>query len=219
MLVSPAEPKDLWDLGTISPKPEKLGMDFLLMSHGLGPVGVQRKELSDLVSSVHDGRLAKEMAQGAALGVKVLLVEGRARWTRDGNLMSPYGTWTRSQHDGVLWSAQLHGWWTANTETMSETREWLGRFQRWCLKKTHNGVVSRPGAKTGMWGTRGSKEWAVHLLMGFESLGVERAEGIVEMFGGPPLAWTVGADDLEQVDGIGPVTARKLIEALDGDKS
>lgn len=214
MLVSPAEPAFLRALGTVSGRCEERGVDFLFPAYQLGPVGVQRKEISDLLASVYDGRLSREIAQMSVLQYKVLLIEGRLQWTQDGFLVSTNRPWTRAQHDGLLWSCQLHGLWTAFTSDIDDTKAWLGRFGKWLLKKTHNGVLTRVGPKPGQWATRESKEWGVHLLQGVEGIGYERAERIWEFFGQVPMAWTVGADDLEQVDGIGPKLSRKFIDAL-----
>jgi ERCC4-type nuclease len=213
MLVSPAEPPIFKELGTVSSRCEERGCDFLLHSYN-GMVGVQRKEISDLLASVFDGRLAREMAQMAPLGIKVLLLEGAVRWTQDGYLLSSNRAWTRSQHDGLLWSAQLHGCWVAQTNDQEETIEWLRRFQKWLLKKGHNQLLTRVTPKPGMWGTKGSKEWGVHFLMGIETLGYERAEAVWEHFGGVPMMWTVTKAELMEVPGIGPKTAEKMLEAV-----
>jgi ERCC4-type nuclease len=213
VLVSPTEPSPFHNLGTVSSRCEERGVDFLLHSYS-GPAGVQRKEISDLLSSVFDGRLARELAQMSALSLKVLLLEGAVHWTQDGYLLSSNRSWTRAQHDGLLWSVQLHGCWTASTNNMAETAEWLRRFQRWLLKKGHNQLLTRTTPKPGMWGTRGSKEWGMHFLMGLEGVGYERAEKIWEHFSGVPMAWTVGKEELCEVEGIGPKTAEKILGAI-----
>ncbi|HXA30940.1 MAG TPA: ERCC4 domain-containing protein [Acidimicrobiales bacterium] len=219
MLISPAEPSSIRALGTVSSRCEERGVDILLPAYNLGPVGVQRKEISDLLASVYDGRLSREIAQMAQLRVKVLLIEGRIRWTTDGFLLSSNRSWTRSQHDGLIWSAQLQGVWIASSSDLDDTIQWLQRFSRWCLKRTHTGLLGRVGPKAGEWGQVGSQEWAMHLLQGFNALGPERAERIYEHFGTVPLAWTVTEKDLCEVESIGPKTAQKLIEALGNGKS
>jgi len=69
MLVAPTEPMTLKALGTVSLVPEDYGSDFLWASPVFGLVGVQRKEASDFVASVMDGRLDKELAQMKQLGL------------------------------------------------------------------------------------------------------------------------------------------------------
>jgi ERCC4-type nuclease len=215
MLVSPTEPAPLRALGKTSPRPECFGVDYLFPAYGLGPVGVQRKETGDLLASVYDGRLGRELAQMAGLGIKVLLCEGETHWTTDGFLVSTSRRWTRSQHDGLLWSVQLHGCWLAQTSDMGDTAEWLERFGRWLLKKGHNGVLTRTSPKPGMWGTRESKEWGIHVLMGIEGMGYELAERVWEEYG-LPLRWTIGRDEFMAVEGIGPKKADRFLEALGG---
>lgn len=215
VLVSPAEPAPLRSIGTVSTQCEPRGVDFILNSY-FGPVGVQRKEISDFLASVYDGRLAREVAQMAQLPFKVLLREGPIRWTEDGFLLSSNRSWTRSQDDGLLWSLQLHGCWLAHTSDLADTVAWLQRFQRWLLKKGHNQLLTRTTPKPGQWGTRGSKEWGVHFLMGLEGVGYERAERIWEHFGGVPMKWTVGVEELCEVEGIGRKTAEKILDAIAG---
>lgn len=55
-----------------------------------------------------------------------------------------------------------------------------------------------------------------YILSGFPGIGPERARAIIECFGTLPLKWTVDEKQLSRVEGIGKVTARKLIEALGG---
>ena len=55
-----------------------------------------------------------------------------------------------------------------------------------------------------------------YILSGFPGIGPERARAIIECFGTLPLRWTVDGKQLSRVEGIGKVTARKLIEALEG---
>jgi ERCC4-type nuclease len=195
--------------------PEQYGADFLFASTEFGLVGVQRKELSDFVASVLDGRLSKELGMMKRLGLALLVLEGRAVWTNDG-----YATWTSSrwratQHLGTLWSVQLAGCWIATTTTAQETSTLISAFTRWTAKPRHIALESRPGPVADEWGKVGNREWAIHLLQGFRGIGPSNARAIYEHFGTVPLMWKVGLLDLVEVPGIGPQRAERLIEALD----
>ena len=214
MLVSPTEPAELRRLGKQSLVPEQYCSDFLFPSTEFGLVGVQRKELSDLVASVQDGRLAKELGMMKRLGLALLVVEGRATWTNDG-----FATWTRTrwrvtQHLGTLWSVQLSGCWVITSTTAQETSALISAFMRWTAKPRHIALESRPGPTSDEWGKVGNREWGIHLLQGFRGIGPTNARAIYEHFGTVPLVWSVGLLDLVEVPGIGPQKAERLMEAL-----
>lgn len=214
MLISPAEPKILRDLGQSSAVTEKYGADFLFASPVFGSVGVQRKEIRDFVASSFDGRLDKELAQMKALGLGVVLLEGEARWTGDGLLMNVRQKWTRAMHQGRIWSIQNGGVWVDAVEDVAATIEWLGLFQRWVAKERH-GRKNRGGPDAqDSFGKRGNVDWSIHLLQGFEGIGYETAKAMVDAFHGPPLQWRVTEKELLAVKGVGKVRARKLMEAL-----
>lgn len=191
--------------------PEKLGADVLIPSNTHGMVGVQRKEIEDLIASVHDGRLAKELLQMKQLGLGVLLIEGVPHWTSDGMLLSN-STWTIQQHHGILWSVQSMNYWIVYSESLDRTCELLSMLERWIMKLKHGSLIHRPGAK-GEWGKASSQEWAMHVLMGFEGIGPELAERIVKRFG-LPLMWTVEPEEMMEIEGIGDVKAQRLWDSL-----
>lgn len=215
MLVAPTE-RHFHDLGTSSSIPERYGADFLLVSPSLGKIGVQRKEVEDLVASVNDGRLYKELIQMRALDIGVLLIEGRLQWTADGLLMSK-AKWTRAQHLGVVLSANLKGYWTISSNGVDDTREWLRQFTKWAGRTTHKGLTTRPKPTRDEWGTRQSRDWGLHVLMSFDGIGSEVAGAMYDHFGGLPMRWDVTEAEMMEVKGIGKGRARKMMEALERD--
>lgn len=217
VLVSPAEHNILRSLGRVSSVTEKFGADFLIPSVDHGVVGVQRKEINDLISSVRDGRLQREVAQMKTLGLGVFLIEGRLQWTVDGVLLAN-GEWTRAQHLGVIWSLQSAGYWTMSTSDLGETFAWLSMFTKWLTipASRHRSTKTRPGPSKGLWGKRDNRDWGVHILQGFDGVGYELACRIWDKFDGLPLRWDVDVDALSSVAGIGKVRAARLIEALQG---
>ena len=183
-------------------------------------VGVQRKELKDFIASVQDGRLGEEVRRMNScihLGVKVLLIEGKAQWTNDGVFMgSGYGAqWTLAQHRGMLWSARSKGLWVDSTDSINETRVWLRMFEQWCCKAKHDALDRRPGAR-GAWGTPDSREYGLHLLQGLPGVGPELAGRVYDFFGGVPWKWAVTADELMKVPGIGKKRAQEMLNSLRG---
>lgn len=214
MLVAPTEPPILKELGTVSLVPEEYGCDFLLTSPVWGLVGVQRKEVKDLIASVKDGRLAKELGQMQRLRTRLLIVEGQTRWTNDGVLLSQYGTWTQAQHHGTLWSVQLHGCWTSSTNSVSETSKLLSLFQGWTRKDRHSSLTTRPKTLVrDEWGGAGNREWGIHFWQSFRGIGPETAASLYDSVG-VPIEWTIGLEDLLQVKGVGKVRAKELLRAF-----
>lgn len=213
MFVSAAEPKSLQGLGTYSPLPESYGVDFLITCP-VGLVGVQRKEIHDLIASRGDGRLARELAQMKQLDIAVLLVEGRLKWTSDGVLSSSRSRWTRAEHLGLLFSVQSTGIWVNSSEGLVDSREYLASLEKWFMKATHKGIMTRPKPST-LWGTRTDRDWAVHTIQSVDGVGPEMAGRIFDRFG-LPFTCTVTVEELLTVDGIGRKRAEKIVKAFNG---
>lgn len=212
MHISPTEPSAIKLLGTVSSLPERYGADVLLLTP-LGTVGVQRKECTDLVKSVHDGRLAKEVAQLQALSIAILIVEGKWRWTVDGQSLTARG-WSRASHRGLMLSLQSSGLWVEYTDGLDDTIAFISQLEKWATKPRHVSTRTRPNPSSS-WGKAGSRDWGVHLLQSFDGIGADIAGRIYDEFGGVPLRWSVTAEDLLTVPGIGKKRAATLMEALD----
>lgn len=212
-LISPAEHhKAFTKLGQVSSRPERLGCDFYLPRF---EAGVQRKRLDDLINSVqHGDRLYREMAQMSRLKVAVLVVERVPRFTHEGEMLGSWGSWSKAQHYGLLWSVRSKGVWVDWTENEQGTAEWLRLFEKWLGKKRHQALDSRPGPQV-PWGKPDSKDYQRHLLMGVDGVGPELAKRIVERFGRVPWKWDVGMEELMNVKGVGRQTAERLMGVFD----
>lgn len=215
MFVSPAEPPALRQLGVVSSIPESLGCDFAWTT-ATGWIGVQRKTVDDLVGSIQDGRLSKEVAQMQQVRVAELIVEGRPDWTSDSRMVR-YPSMTRAGFNGLLRSVQAGGVIVVHTDAMQATMVELEDFSRWAAKDVHNALIRRPNP-AGAWGQPNSREWLLHLMQGFNMIGPGKAAAIVDWFlenrGMLPIGWLVSEDELTEVPGIGEKTARGLVEAL-----
>jgi ERCC4-type nuclease len=213
VLISPTEPALLKDIGRVSSQPERYGADFLWASR-VGLVGVQRKEINDLVSSLRDGRLAKEMGQWSNLDLAILVVEGKMQWSTEGYLLSTR-QFTKAQLLGVLFSVQMTGAWSLQTETLSDTALVVKSLETWLSKDRHGTLRTRPKAQ-GVWGSADNREWGIHLLQSFSGIGSEVAGRIYDHFSGVPMEFTCTEEELMDVQGIGRLRAMKMIEALSG---
>lgn len=216
ILIAPTEPDLLKALGVSSSVPEKAGVDIMWPAFG-GLVGVQRKEIGDLFSSIGNGRLNTELAKARTrLKVTWLLVEGSPFWGRDGRLSGRLGSfhsrWTRDGYWAFLSGIQASGVWVAFTDDLGQTVSWVERTCAWSWKEKHTSMMQRPNPR-GRWGRADSKEWMVHLLSSFEGVSVGKALAILDVFPAP-LMWTVSEEELRSVKGIGPTLAKRLTEAL-----
>lgn len=215
--VAPSEPAALRAMGRVGWLPERFGCDVLWMVGG-SRYGVQRKEFHDLLDSVDDGRLGKEVGMMAAASVRgVLVIEGSVRWTSEGQIVTGYGRpWTREQWYGVQLAVQLEGVWVVHTASLADTMAFVRSFNNWTKKESHGSLAARPGPK-GLWGTRATdRDWAKHLLTGFPGIGPTAADRIYEYFGRVPLKWTCDKWQLESIKGLGPKKVAALWAALNG---
>lgn len=212
IMIAPSEPKALCAIGKVSSLPEQFGVDILWM-YGGNRYGIQRKEWKDLLRSVDDGRLGKELGQMHSAGVRgVLVIEGTATWAH-GEIVTGYGrAWSRQQWMGVQLAVQLEGAWLMHTANLADTIAFARSFHTWSRKKMHGSLGARPGPK-GLWGTRATdRDWAKHVLTSFPGIGPGNADQIFEAFGRAPLKWDCKKEDLRAVKGLGA----KKVEAMWG---
>lgn len=216
LLIAPTEPPILRSIGRTTALPERFGVDVLWMHDGQR-YGVQRKELSDLLASVRDGRLGKELGQIHQAGLRaVLVVEGRATWTSEGIMAGEYGPrWSKQQHWGVQLAVQLEGVWLVQTSNLRDTIAFIRAFYAWTKKKTHGSLNKREAPK-GIWGTKATdQDFARHILTSFPGIGPEAANRIFEEFGRTPLRWDCTEDELLKIKGLGKkrvAAIRKVLE-------
>lgn len=220
MLISPTEPKKLKEIGKVSSVPERHGCDFMILGKTRKvKIGVQRKKFpDDLIASLSDNRLYLQLQHMMDLEMALIILEGRGKWTDDGELLgTDYMRMTVDQMRGLLFSIMFEfGVPTFWVEDMDETIEVLETLEAWANKKKHLSLRRRSGPKKNSWGTAGNRMFASHILQGFPGVGPDMADKIIDANSGfVPLTWTMSADELLAVDGVGKVTVGKLMKALD----
>jgi ERCC4-type nuclease len=217
ILVSPTEPPLLRSIGRTSSLPEERGADYLLPSAAGSLVAVQRKTVDDLVSSVADGRLEREVVL-LRRQMSILLLEGLPDWTSNGTLLSRR-RWTKAQHYGLLLSLQLEfGIPVLSTPSITDTADLIHCLESWLRKPVHLSLLRRPTAnQSSEWGTATDRDWGRHLLQSFPGVGVVLADAILDTFGRVPLAWTCSYPEFLTVPGIGERRARALWQSLGGE--
>lgn len=218
MIVSPTEPASLRAVGNTSLMPESFGADILIRPHknlGLGWIGIQRKEVVDLIASISDGRLNQQIAQLNQCVIGVVLIEGKFRWTLDGEMMGAWGnSVTRDSMEALLWSIMARGIHVAYTDDLNATIDWCIRYEKWAKKPEHRSLDSRPGPMGDAWGRVTNRAWARHLLLSFQGVGAKTADAIIDHFGRVPLNWSVTEDEMRQVKGLGAKRVQQMFNAL-----
>ena len=203
--VAPTEPPSLKAIGKVSSLPERVGADVLFFARG-HKHAIQRKELKDLLASIADGRLAKELSQmrTSVAGHRLLIVEGKTQWSIDGKLLGTFGQyWSLRQWCGMLWSVHEAGCDVMQTQNLEQTIQAVGWFVDWA-GKDHRSLKQRPGLGKGMWGTNASDpEWISWCLQSIPGISSVLAQRIYETVGNP-LTLRVTKEDLLKVEGLGP---------------
>jgi len=215
--VSPAEHSPaIKSLGRYSTVPEQHGADIISIGAN-SRVGYQRKEVSDLFSSITDGRLTREILQltnSDLLNHSVLIIEGRLDWTTDGNSTNTYTQITQSSFRSLITSIQLQDIIIHFTTDAKDTAATISSLSRYLDKPRHAALQRRVSPRS-PWGRTTNKGFAIHLLQSFPGIGPELAGAIYDKLG-VPLQWSVSEAELKTVKGIGADRAKALIEALRG---
>jgi ERCC4-type nuclease len=128
-------------------------------------------------------------------------------------MMDSQTPFSKSNWWGLLMSLQTTGVVTLTSERSSETLSILEYLPKY-YSKDHRTLSVRPKPSSS-WGTPNTKLTQSHLLQSFSGIGPKTAEAIIDKFGGVPLTWTVSSKELSEVPGIGKLTAKKLMSALD----
>ena len=219
--VSPTEHQLIHDY-PVSSTCEQHGCDIMFLVNPRSRkdrlrVGVQRKEIKDLLGSVADGRLGKELRQMGNLNTKILIVEGVIRYTNDGTLVDSLGwgkPWGEKALTGLLLSVRMKGVWVVHTDGIAGTKRMIGYLAEWFSKPRHNSLDHRPGP-VGLFGSDISDvEWGTYMLQSLPGVGPELAKRIYDMYG-VPWSWDVGMEELLMVEGIGPKRAKAMLRALE----
>lgn len=224
MLISPSESPTFRALGTSTWKAEEYGADAVWVGRKL-LYGVQRKALSDFVASVDDGRLATERLQMFSLDRAFLILEtgergGAAPREMPNTSLAALGAygrpWTGPQLRGVLYGLMADGIQVICTRDEAETIARVVELEAWSKRADHQSARSRGSCPTDVFGKRDNRQYGVWLLMSLPGVGAKMAGAIWDHFGGLPIGLRegVGVKELMAVEGVGKVTAQRVVDVL-----
>ncbi len=219
-MVSPTErSSSVTELGMYSSLPELYGADILFTTFTTKLlVGVQRKEISDLIASLQDGRLGKEVAQLQQCDVKLLIVEGKQRWSNEGILLNVYKnmkSFNKLQYRNALFSVRLRGVWVIESEDATDTAKICRQLDKFLDKDTHGSLLSRVSPKGDSWGRKGNRDWGIHVWTSFPGIGTTIAQDLYDKVG-LPFKLTVTREELMEIKGMGKVRVDNLMKVLEG---
>lgn len=178
-----------------------------------GFVGVQRKTLKDLMSSMRDGRLQRGIPKMQELGRAVLLLEGPVEWTEENRLVG-WERWTRSAYRNLMRSVQNAGLQITYSDNLLDTVTVLIEELTYDTKP-HNSLLRRPDRHRAPTVTEiNGESFGLHLLQSFPAIGPKLARTLVDHYGYVPLQWSVTIEELCAVPGIGKKTAQQLHDLL-----
>jgi ERCC4-type nuclease len=220
IFVSPAEPRQFKTLGQVSVVPEQYGADFLITGHGF-LIAVQRKAFpGDFLSSIYDGRFSTLLPKMLGADLRLLVLEGRPKWTDGGGLagIQPYGgarEFTRSKLRAMCHS--LHHLWGVGvdwTDDPIDTAAYLQGLDAWAQKDDHTGLGVRPGMG-GQFGRQPSpRDQAIYFLSGLPGIGPDLAGRIYDTFGAVPAELSITRAELESVPGLGKGRVDRIVKVL-----
>ena len=223
ILVSPTEPKELkTSLEAISSELcETKGVDFLTYIKNKDTVlsvGWQRKSCpGDLVSSIVDGRLGREISLMSQLSYSLLIIEGTMHFSNDGFLYRNDGKLTKFSKQQLrnlersckyAFNVQIE-----YTSSIEDTVDAIREMIIWLRKDKHDSLRRRPPLQSD-WGVPSQTEQQLFFLQGIPKVGSQLAENIIEHFGGIPMCWACTEENLTEVNKIGKKKAHEIYKFL-----
>lgn len=209
----PAEIKKLFgDLAIESP----LGFDFLLYTQR-GKIPIERKTPSDLIASISDGRLARELrAMREESRFYIVLLHGRFTYNKDDELvMRGHGRkWTKKGVRNLLRTIELvEGAKLEYAETDEELVKVVQELQEYFDKTHHLSLKIRAGLETN-WLVPTREEKVRHFYQGLPSISAIRARTLAKVFASPLDLFGASIDDLMKLPGFGRNLATGVYDFL-----
>lgn len=211
ILIDVYEPADLKnelaDIGTIVPLPTA---DFAWAGISGQSIGLERKDMSDLLNSFANGRLSDQLTRLVQqYDWPILLTEGFMSQTKDGTIKIGVG----SQHtirnfryttiQEMLLEAQMTGVFIVNSPAKWATGNLIRKLYEFSQRTDHN-LLSRR-IRPFQLGTKVDEQ--TFLLMGLPGVGEETARELLGTFGSPFFAMAqILSNETEvlKVKGLGP---------------
>jgi ERCC4-type nuclease len=208
-----------------SPLCEKLGAD-LLAPTARGLLGIQRKELSDFIASLEDGRLAREiplLVNGVTL--PVLLLEGQFHFNADNHLqfgIRPTRYTRQGIHNLCRSVSYVSG---INIEQSTDLGDTVTTVLELIdfINREHKSLLKRPKLQSA-WGKPTPHEALGYFFQGIPSVGVVLSQTLMKAYPCPNDLINASYNDLMALPQIGKQRAAQIFTFLhkehgDGDSN
>lgn len=193
-------------------------------------VGVERKALSDFLSSMQDGRLAGHQLIGlqSCYDVVYIIVEGVWRLGPKGELQVPRGKGWRqfclgprpfmmTELEGFINTLQtLTGCLVRETRTMRHTAVWLKSVYNWYQKDDHRShmAIHKNRFREGVQLTRPT--FTRRVAAEISGVGWKRSKDVAKRFHSVKEMCDAGVKEWMSIPGIGKITAERAVKELNG---
>lgn len=218
--------------------------DFMFMGHGAnGPVkvGIERKVIGDLVSSISSGRLSGHQLIGLleSYGYTYLLVEGLWRPNPQSGILEKMKgrKWVNISHGNRkfmardIWNflntlAVMCGVVVIYTDNIKQSGYWIDSTYHWWSKgwDQHKSHLQFKNQLPPTSGTQQKMKLHVHrptpferILVGITGLGWETVGKLKRRFNSPLEVAMATEKALMEVDGVGRKTAQTIIREMRGE--
>ena len=196
-----------------------MGFDMMLLTNS-GRIGIERKKVpGDLLSSVADGRLNKEiLAMREETQIQVLLLHGIIRYHEDGKLKvwgkRPGRDWTKKGITNLLRTIQyVEGVYVETAANNRELVEVVHDLQEYFDKGSHTSLKSRPRIQTD-WIVPTHGEKVIYFYNGLPGVGITGAKKLYDRFPAPLQLYGASVDEIMKIPRVGRVMAQGIYQFL-----
>jgi len=198
------------------------GFDILLFTRR-GQVPIERKKIpSDLIASVNDGRLAKELrAMRQVSRFYIVLLHGTFIFRNDDTLVIPGAKkagrdWTRKGIKNLLRTLQyVEGVYLEYAEDDRELVEVVQQVEDYFNKSQHLSLRIRPGLQSN-WLIPSRDEKYLYWMQGLPKISAIRAKQLLKVFPTPLSICGASIEELSNISGIGKTIAGAIYNFIRG---
>jgi len=195
--------------------------DFMLYTEA-GKIGIERKKVpGDLLSSVGDGRLTREIsAMREECLVQIILLHGKLSYRSDGTVNTgreKYGrAWTEKGVRHLFWTIQfVEGCYIEVARNDQELVDTINELQRYFDTTKHLSLKGRPGIHKD-WIVPTKEERLRYFYDGLPGIGVVSAKALCKVFTRPLDLYQATPGDIMKVPGFGKTTSNQIYDFLRG---
>ena len=218
IVITTNEPREIKNLFGEQALESPMGFDMLLYTSKT-PLPIERKKVpGDLLASVTDGRLAREIsAMREVSQFFVVLLHGTIIYRKDDSVYM-YGNkgrnWTKKGVRNLLRTLQfVEGAYIEYASTDEELVQVVNELQEYFDRQYHLSFRLRPSFQTN-WIMPTRQEKVIYFFQGLPGISAIRAKSLSEKFPSPLNLYQASVDDITQISGLGNVLATRIYNFL-----